>query len=441
MDESHQGATNLLDRARREQTEAYRVAEAKLIEAVDLYDHGRHDEARPLFEQVLLAIPDHQQAREYMAQIEIHRASAQPAEAPQEAPSEPGAEPLEEPLDLPDLGAAEAGGDLAGISPGEVVLDEGGADVGLAGSAAAAPLADPETEAEAAAGAAAETGLDELDEFAQLDGEVEEEAAPRRSRRPLMIVAFLLIVGGGVAGWFYRDEIKGLFEEKGDESVLSQEQRAALPPPEGGEAKSEAEILEMIEEAANGSAKTGPETVGPESGPAQAAAPTFADVGRLLEDARADVRAGRGREALATLKLVLELDEGNREVAGVQKPARLIVTAREGFQSGEYEDSLRALYRLDSRVEASLRPVAVSRWLDNTRWNFLLGQLEEEQPWRVLDLTHPSRGELQLRGADRDAVRPLIEMARRWQYESARDLRRGGYHDELKAFSYRSFDQ
>ena len=55
-----------------------------------------------------------------------------------------------------------------------------------------------------------------------------------------------------MAGWFYRDEIKGLFEEKGDESVLSQEQRAALPPPEGGEAKSYAlaDLLPVAEHAA-----------------------------------------------------------------------------------------------------------------------------------------------------------------------------------------------
>lgn len=436
MDESHEGATRLLDRARREQAESYRVAEAKLMEGIDLFESGLLDEAEPLLRQVLDAIPDHHAARDYLAQVASARASAPPSGVQAETGALGHDEPHEEPLDLPDLRSAETGGDLTGISPGEVVLDEGGAEVGLAGPSAGELL----TDSEEAAGAEAVAELDDLGDFSDLGGEVT-EASPRPSRSPWMIVVVLLLVGGGVAGWLYRDEIRGFFDKGGEEAVLSHEERAALAPPGEREDKTEAQLLEMIEEAGNGSAQAEPEAAGAEAAAVKPSRLRLSDLGRLLDDARADVRAGRGREALATVKTILELDEGNSEIVAIQKPARLIVTAREGFEGREYEESLRALYRLDSQVEASLRPVAVSRWLDNTRWNFLLGQLEDEQPWRVLELTHPSRGELQLRGADRDAVRPLIEMARRWQYESARELRRSGYHDELKAFSYRSFDE
>jgi tetratricopeptide (TPR) repeat protein len=432
MDESHEGASRLLEKARREQAESHRVAEAKMLEATDLYESGRLEESASLFAQVLDAVPDHHSAREYLTRIERERdVTAAAAEASPEA--------LDEPLDLPELGAAEvapAAADTTGISPGEVALDEGGAEaVDLAAPAVAEPPAAPEEPSPAEAETAP------LEDFPELEEETSTERA-KRSRKPLFAVAALLLVGAGVAGWFYRDRIVALFDEGGEGEVLSHEQRASLDPPAAGGAKTEAQILEMIEEAANGStsAGSGPEAVQP-GGAGQSAPLTHADVGRLLEEARTDVRAGRGVEALATLKRVMDLDEGNTEAGGIQKAARLIVTAREGFAGGEYEESLRALYRLDLRVDPSLRPVAVGRWLDNTRWNFLLAQLQDEQPWRVLDLTHASRGELQLRGADREAVRPLIEVARRWQYESGRELKSSAYQSEVAALRLRTFDE
>lgn len=433
QDEGHEGAARLLEQARRGLQESQQLAEVKLLEGIDLLEAGLLDEAESQFQQVLAAIPDHAGAMEYLEAVAERRRQEDNPASPVDGPAAdgvdasaqvPGAGSIEGPHS-PDTGPA----DLSGIEPGRRDFGDESAD--------AVPLA-------VTTGTPGTTGDVHRGPVPGVTSSVEPH--PRRVSRGRRLrvlgLAAVLIAGAGTGVWYFRDSLlPGLGRGEGEEmltpTVLDQ---LGSPGTPGTDAvnQSAAGPSDAASPTSGASNPAGGEGAGVA---AQAPAdPVPKEISQLLAQARGSVRHGRGKEALATLALAWDLQDDPPGAMEVRQAAQWVVTAHESFNAGDYASSLRAQYRLAVKVDSSLRPDRVDRWLDNTRWNFLLSELREGRPWRVLELVHPTKGALQLWGREREVVQPLIAIAERWQFEDASSLDGPGYRAEVEALELRSID-
>ena len=95
LDEDNAAAERLSDQLRERESDSLRQIDDWIVEGVQLFEQGRHGEAKANFDKVLQAMPDHLEARDYLRRIEEARIAATAPPASPKAAT-PHAQPEED---------------------------------------------------------------------------------------------------------------------------------------------------------------------------------------------------------------------------------------------------------------------------------------------------------------------------------------------------------
>ena len=312
LDEDNAAAERLSDQLREKENDSLRQIDDWIVEGVQLFEQGRHGEAKANFDKVLQAMPDHLEAQDYLRRIEEARIAAT---AP---PASPGAAtPHAQPEDdfLASLTAPSAEPTLTAVPLAQPARSRPYAPAAMS---IPAPVAGP-------------------------------APAARKRAAPMMIAGALAVATA--AGWFF-------FRPNGEASDLSE---SAITGERGAAARQD---------------KSPHRRPQPSSAVAEvlaAPAPPPGDPQVRIEQAVAkgdwpaaivaynEILAARPDDMVARAGL-MEAAQRYREQKALNEQFE---QARRAFADGEYEVALRLFYRVPSGVDAaSVEASKVAGWFN-----------------------------------------------------------------------------
>jgi len=424
IDDSLLSATRVLDGARAEMDRQSGAVERALSEAVSEIEAGRAATAIPLLEQVLVSMPRHAEAEQYLerAQAELAKGVEVPVDHGEDI-DVLSAIPL---VHVSQSNKAEPASEASESSVGEGIGLKPPPPPPPSPMSLSGVTGEPLPPPAALAGAMPATaGV-----RAPGDWKVARQRAKATGSRrlPSALLVVLVVCVLGAATWYVvRGRLQAAPPEQPQVAQRADPKESEPARPAATQAPKPDSSAAAGEEAAPGASPAVEQRAEARPESRRGDRYTKADVPRLVARADQLLAAGRAKEAVQLLQraqvadpgnfeLIEKIDRAQKALSVRRQAAERLEAGRAAFRQGQYEEALRVFYR----VPEEYRPAKLDRWMANSWYNLGVRALKAGSIAEAIGFLSDG---LEISPGDPDAVKHR-EVARRYRRRPVDDAYR-----------------